>query len=131
MGEKDSTLTKFKFYHGNQLSNEFIRIPNFLSQLIQINNLKSAYVLREFIKNPQYRCGFYDCFVINEEVAIEVKATSLVTEKHLKGLQSFSAKEKVRRQIIVSMDDRSRKIGNVEVLPVEAFLKKLWAGDIF
>lgn len=97
-------------------------------ELKAYNDYCDQYATIEFWND--YNNGEVD-FVINEEVAIEVKATSMVTEKHLKGLQNFSAKEKVRRQIIVSMDDRLRKIGKIEVLPVEIFLKKLWAGDIF
>jgi predicted AAA+ superfamily ATPase len=69
-------------------------------------------------------------FVLNEDIAIEVKSSNLVHEKHIKGLQVFSKKGPCQRQIVVSLDSEPRKIGKVDVLPVKLFLEMLWEGEI-
>jgi predicted AAA+ superfamily ATPase len=66
-------------------------------------------------------------FIFNEEIAIEVKATSLVQEKHIKNLKAFMDETSMKRYIIVSMDKRKRKLGKIEVYPYELFLEELWA----
>jgi predicted AAA+ superfamily ATPase len=70
-------------------------------------------------------------FVVNEKIAIEVKATELVIEKHLKGLVKFSMNGPVEKKIVVSLDKNKRTIGDVEVYPYDLFLKELWDGKIF
>lgn len=70
-------------------------------------------------------------FIINEKVAIEVKATEMVQGKHLKGLLKFSENEKVDKQIIISLDKERRKMGDVVVYPYRLFLNDLWKGKIF
>lgn len=65
-------------------------------------------------------------FLIDDEIAIEVKSTGMVTEKHLTGLKALSEDIKLKKKIVVSMDATPRKIGDIEVLPVADFLKELW-----
>lgn len=70
-------------------------------------------------------------FILGEnEVAIEVKATESVSEKHLKGLKSFADEYTAKRLILVSNDNLPRKIGNISILPWRMFLEELWAGEI-
>ena len=64
------------------------------------------------------------------EVAIEVKASSEVQSRHLKGLKAFSEEHPAARAIIVSLDAAYRRINQVEVWPVTQFLNALWNGDI-
>lgn len=68
-------------------------------------------------------------FLIGESIAIEVKATERVTEKHLQGLKAM-AEEKMdwEKKIVVSTDKEARRIGSIDILPVEEFLKRLWGG---
>lgn len=70
-------------------------------------------------------------FIVNDKIAIEVKATELVHDKHLKGLIKFSQNEKVEKKIIVSLDKAKRKIGDIVIYPYQIFLKDLWDGEIF
>lgn len=70
-------------------------------------------------------------FVINGEIAIEVKSTKLVQDKHLKGLKNFSTKGQSKRQIVISLDQNTRKIGPIEIYSYQIFLEKLWKKDIF
>ena len=64
------------------------------------------------------------------EVAIEVKSSTEVQSRHLKGLKAFSEEHPAARTIIVSLDTAYRKMGQVEVWPVTQFLNALWNGDI-
>lgn len=70
-------------------------------------------------------------FILGEnEVAIEVKGTSMVTSRNLKGLKSFSEEYKTKKLIVVSNDTQPRLVNNISVLPWKIFLKKLWSGEI-
>lgn len=65
----------------------------------------------------------------NHEVALEIKSTENVHERHLKGLKSFSQEYKVKYSILICNELLPRKIGNILVLPWKVFLEKLWAGE--
>ena len=87
---------------------------------------------------PETQIGFWRIdeenevdFIINESLAIEIKATSHIQEKHLKGLKKFSQNEKKNTKIIVSLDSEKRYIGDILVYPYRLFLNELWAGKIF
>lgn len=66
-------------------------------------------------------------FLLDEEIAIEVKSTKTVNQNDMKGLIALSEDLKLRRQIIVCRESRPRKIGAIEILPVREFLDRLWA----
>jgi predicted AAA+ superfamily ATPase len=68
-------------------------------------------------------------FIIGDEIAIEVKGTDLVTEKHLKNLKMFSDDIKLKHQIVVSLDRSPRRLGDVVILPWRDFLSRLWSGE--
>jgi predicted AAA+ superfamily ATPase len=69
-------------------------------------------------------------FIINGEIAIEVKSTEFIQDKHLEGLKKFSQSGPVKRMIVVSRDKTKRKIGQVEVIPYREFLEELWEGKL-
>lgn len=69
-------------------------------------------------------------FILDETVAIEVKATKLVDERDLRGLKAFAEFSTLTRQIVVSRDPHRRQIGNIEIWPYIEFLSALWNGDI-
>jgi len=69
-------------------------------------------------------------YVLGDAVAIEVKHTSSVTEKDLKGLTAIHAEGKWRHKIVVSRDPIPRRIGDIDILPVEEFLQRLWNNDL-
>jgi predicted AAA+ superfamily ATPase len=71
-----------------------------------------------------------DAVLGEAEVAIEIKSTEEVQNKHLKGLKTFAEEHPECRQIIVSLDRFNRKIGTIETIYVLDFLKKLWNGEI-
>ncbi len=71
-----------------------------------------------------------DFILGDHEVAVEVKSTSLVNQRHLKGLKSFAEEYKVKKLIVVSTDPLPRKMGIITVLPWKNFLEQLWAGQV-
>jgi predicted AAA+ superfamily ATPase len=70
-------------------------------------------------------------FIIGGRIAIESKAVDMVNQKHLKGIKAFSNHNKLERKIIVSLDERERKINDVEIMPVYDFLDNLWSNKIW
>jgi len=71
-----------------------------------------------------------DFILGDNEVALEVKGTNMVTPRNLKGLKSFSEEYRTKKLIVVSNDPYPRLIGNILILPWKIFLQKLWAGEI-
>ncbi len=71
-----------------------------------------------------------DFIIGDHEVAIEVKGTNEVKPNHCRGINAFCEEYTTKHNIIVSLDKRPRKIGNIDVLPWKKFLEKLWAGGI-
>ncbi len=71
-------------------------------------------------------------FVLDEKVAIEVKASKRVTERDHKGLLAIAEEPvKWQRLILVSRDPQAMKFeSRIEHLYWEDFLKELWDGKI-
>lgn len=72
--------------------------------------------------------GFEVDFVVGQEMAIEVKASTLVTERDLKGLKALREEGLVKRYVIVSLDPKPRTVDGIQVVPWRAFLERLWTG---
>lgn len=69
--------------------------------------------------------------VVGDRLAIEVKSTELVSEKHLKGLLALREEGLVEKLLVVSLDPEPRRHQTgIEILPVAHFLKKLWSGSL-
>ena len=71
-------------------------------------------------------------FVLGDhEVAIEVKTSTLVDDRHLKGLRAFREEHAARKCIVVSLDPAPRRTRDgIEILPWRAFLDRLWRGQL-
>jgi len=76
--------------------------------------------------------GFEVDFVLGDhEIAVEVKGTDMVTNRHLKGIRAFKEEYQARSYIVVSMDTNPRKTEDgIEILPWQVFLDRLWANEI-
>lgn len=66
----------------------------------------------------------------NHEVAIEVKSSNKISERHLNGLKSFSEEYTVKHLILVCNEPLPRLHNNIWILPWQIFLQKLWAGEL-
>src|SRR5262249_14881304 len=77
------------------------------------------------------RSQFEVDFVVGDEVAVEVKGKSLVSARDFKGLRALSEEITLRRKILVCTEREPRRLeDNLDVLPVETFLRRLWDGEI-
>lgn len=73
--------------------------------------------------------GFEVDLVAGDALAIEIKASALVSDKHLKGLRALKEEMDLERAIVVSRDPVARRTQDgIEILPWAVFLEELW-GD--
>jgi predicted AAA+ superfamily ATPase len=72
-----------------------------------------------------------DAVIGDAQVAIEIKSTNNIQNKHLKGLKSFVSDYPHARPIVVSLDKLTRKTDGIEIMYVHHFLEALWKGNIF
>ncbi|MBF0275431.1 MAG: ATP-binding protein [Nitrospinae bacterium] len=75
------------------------------------------------------KSGYEVDFLLGDDIAIEVKGTERVTDKHLKGLKALSEDISLKRKIVVSLDPKKRLNGDIEVFPYHDFLDALWGDD--
>jgi predicted AAA+ superfamily ATPase len=71
-----------------------------------------------------------DLIIGGLDLAIELKATTAVDERHTKGLRALLDDQQVKNAIVVSLDSVPRQLsGGIIVYPWQMFCQKLWAGD--
>jgi uncharacterized protein len=69
--------------------------------------------------------------VIGDQLALEIKATDLVSGKHLKGLRALKEEGLQRRFAVVSLDPSRRTTDDgIEIWPWADFLRALWDGAL-
>lgn len=97
-------------------------------------------MMHELVSHRDYRSGeplaywrstsgFEVDFIIGDHTAIEVKASQNIDSRDLKPLLALAEEGKLRRYLCVSLERRSRRMGEVTVVPWKEFLAALWAGD--
>ena len=69
-------------------------------------------------------------FIIDDEIAIEVKAARKISSKNLKGLKYLMEEKKIKKYYLVSQDPIALKQENIYILPWENFIKRLRDGEI-
>lgn len=74
--------------------------------------------------------GFEVDFLLNGEIAIEIKAANKISVKHQKGLKALKEEGFIKRSIIVCREIRPRIVDGIEILPWEYFLDQLWSDQI-
>ena len=76
------------------------------------------------------RSGYEVDFILDDRVAIEVKSTRRVQQKHLRGLRALAEEHLVERSIVVCREDRPRVEHGIEIRPLESFLAALWENGL-
>ena len=66
----------------------------------------------------------------NGEVAIEIKGTNRVEDKALRPLRVFIDEYAPQKALVVCNEPAERVVGPIRVLPWNAFLQSLWAGEV-
>jgi predicted AAA+ superfamily ATPase len=72
------------------------------------------------------KSGFEVDFILNNDIAIEVKAKKTVSNKDLKGLKALRDENLVSRYIVLSNVDTKRIEDGIEIYPYREFLDELW-----
>lgn len=70
-------------------------------------------------------------FIIGNELALEVKGTDLVKDKHLKGIRALKEEGLIGTYGVVGLDTTERITEDgIHIWPWKIFLAKLWGGKI-
>ena len=77
------------------------------------------------------RTGLEVDFVLGGgETAIEVKGTSRVDPRDLRGISAFAHEFSPKQAIVVCSEQQERVLGPIRIMPWMTFLEKLWDGSI-
>ena len=71
-----------------------------------------------------------DFILGNNEVAIEVKSSSKINNKHVSGLKAFMEEYEVKKAIVICTEPMARISDGLYILPWKDFLEQLWRGEI-
>ena len=69
-------------------------------------------------------------FILDNRMAIEVKGTGQIQPADLKGLRALQEENKLEKFIVVSLDERPRRLGDIRVYPWRQFLTALWNDEL-
>lgn len=141
---KAIATAKFYFFDCGAL-NALLGRDGFSSESPEFGNLFETWVQQELRAYADYRTerdstellfwrnptGSEVDFVVNGEIGIEVKASRMISPRHLQGLRDLNALKRLRRKIVVCRENEPRTLDGVEILPWREFAERLWAGDLF
>lgn len=77
------------------------------------------------------RTGYEVDFLIDEQLAIEVKASTTVSVRDLRGLQALAQENVFQRFYLVSHDRNDRKVSFCYLLHWQTFLDRLWNDELY
>lgn len=76
------------------------------------------------------RAGSEVDFVVGDEVAVEVKASTNVTDRHLGGITALKEEGLLKRYVVVCQETRRRVVDGIEILPWRMFIDELWGNRL-
>jgi uncharacterized protein len=71
--------------------------------------------------------GYEVDFILNDETAIEVKASKNISQQDLKNLKSLKEEKKLKDYIIVCREKEKRIVDGIKIIPWNIFLEELWS----
>ena len=75
--------------------------------------------------------GFEVDLILDQDLALEIKSTSMIGERDLKGLRALKEEGLIRRYAIVSLDKELRETSDgIRIYPWKAFFQRLWQGGL-
>ena len=93
-----------------------------------------AYLNYNKIRQPltfwRSKSGYEVDFLIGDTIAIEVKGSVMVKDKHCRGLNALAEDLNLDKKIIVSMDPNRRQLGDIMIIPYREFLHLLWGNNL-
>ena len=70
-------------------------------------------------------------FIIGDDIAIEIKTSTKISNKHLKGLKLLKEENLCQQYFLISHDPIERHIEGIQCLHWESFLQQLWGGKLY
>lgn len=98
-----------------------------------ILELRAYLSLRRRDEPLQYwraKTGFEVDLVVGDQLAVEIKASPQITERHLKGLKALREERVVKSFHVVSLDPVPRTVDGISIHPWREFLGALWGGQL-
>lgn len=90
-----------------------------------------AYVNPELQLHYWRTSGMEVDFILGDmEIAVEIKSTKRIDNAHTKGLRALAESHTLKRLILVSFEEKPKKLGNIECLFWQDFLLQLWNGQV-
>jgi len=68
-------------------------------------------------------------FILDDNIAVEVKATRSVRSQDLKGLQALKEEKNLKHYILVCFEEVERMIDEIRIMPWKIFLERLWGKE--
>jgi predicted AAA+ superfamily ATPase len=102
------------------------RFENFVINEVRCANF---YQRRKQTLNFWRSASQFEVDLIFGPIAIEIKSTRKVSEKHLSGLKALAQERQHKEFILVSRDTLERKHGNISLMYYRKFLERLWNGE--
>ncbi len=68
-------------------------------------------------------------FLIDDALAVEVKAKEAVSKDDIKGLVALKEEGLVKNYVVASLEKIPRVVDGIQILPWDVFLNKLWSRD--
>lgn len=141
---KETSFSRFYFFDvGVARSLARMNVPT--ETMTEYGTLFENYVAMELIAYIDYS-GLHDTdityyrtsdgrrevdFIIGDEIALEVKSTKSITDKHLANLRELKEEGIFSQYIVVSREESPRMLDDgILILPWRSFLERLWSGDI-
>lgn len=91
----------------------------------------NAYNNRDFVIHFwRTKSGLEVDFILEGEVALEIKGTNRVDNTELRSLHAFMEDHKPKKAIVVCNEKTERLHGKIRILPWKNFLAELWEGNI-
>lgn len=82
----------------------------------------------------QYWCSTHGVevdFIVGDKIAIEVKSSKNIQDKHLKNLKLLAEEQICEAYYMVSLDPINRKKDDINIYYWQDFLNRLWDGRLF
>lgn len=69
-------------------------------------------------------------FILDNRIAVEIKAKEVVTERDIKGLYALKEENLLQGYCVVSLEKVKRVINGITIYPWRDFLEKLWLNEL-
>lgn len=135
---KRKPITTSKFYFFDVGVVRYLQNRSFINEKSpEIGQAFETYIAHELksyvdynkLENLNYwrsKSGYEVDFIIDDKIAIEVKAKHNITNKDLKGLIALQEEENIKYYILICFERNARTVNNINIIPWKDFIIKLW-----